>query len=56
MYFWTYELSKTWLDKCLKSAAPEDPLRSNMVKGSKHCLKLNDRGCIFELTHSEKPG
>ena len=41
MYFWTYGLPKTWLDKRLKSPNSEDPLRSNMVKGPKHCSKLN---------------
>ena len=54
MCFQTYGLQKTWLDKCLRSPASEEPSRSNMVNGSKHCLKLNDRRCIFELTHSEK--
>ena len=36
MYFRTYELQKTWLDKCLKSPVSEDPLTSNMVNGPKH--------------------
>ena len=27
---------KTWLDKCLKSPVPEDPLTSNMVNVLKH--------------------
>ena len=36
MYFRTYELQKTWLDKCLKSLVSEDPLTSNMVNGPKH--------------------
>ena len=30
MYFSTYGLRKTWLDKCLKSPVSEDPLTSNM--------------------------
>ena len=42
MYFWTYGLRKTWLDKCLKSPVSEDPLTSNMVNGPKHCWNLND--------------
>ena len=37
MYFRTYGLEKTWLDKCLKS-----PLSSKMVNGAKHCSELND--------------
>ena len=42
MYFRTYWLRKTWLDKCLKSRVSEDPSRSNMVSGPKHCWNLND--------------
>ena len=42
MYFWTYGLRKTWLDKCLKSPVSEDPSTSNMVNGPKHCWNLND--------------
>ena len=42
MYFWTYWLWKTWLDKRLKSIVLEDPLTSNMVNGRKHCWNLND--------------
>ena len=30
MYFWTYRLRKTWLNKCLKSPVSEDPSTSNM--------------------------
>ena len=33
MYFLTYGLGKTWLDKCLQSPVPEDPSTSNMVNG-----------------------
>ena len=42
MYFWTYRLRKTWLDKCLKSLVSEDFSASNMVNGAKHCSKLNE--------------
>ena len=42
MYFWTYSLRKTWLDKCLKSPVSEDPLTSNMVNGQKHCWNVED--------------
>ena len=42
MYFWTYGVRKTRLDKCLKSPASEDPSTSNMVNGPKHCSKLNE--------------
>ena len=37
MYFSTYGLQKSRLDQCLKSPISEDPLRSNMVNGPKHC-------------------
>ena len=42
MYFWTYTLRKTWLDKCLKSPVSEDPLTSKMVNGPKHCWNPDD--------------
>ena len=37
MHFRNYGLRKTWLDKCLKSPVSEDPMKSNMVNGPKHC-------------------
>ena len=43
MYFWTYGLRKTRLDKCLKSLVSEDPSTSNMVNGPKLRWNLNDR-------------
>ena len=42
MYFWTYGLRNTCLDKCLKSLVLEVPSISNRGNGSKHCLKLNN--------------
>ena len=42
MYFWSYGLQKTWLDKCLKNPVSEHPSASTMVNGPKDCLKLND--------------
>ena len=42
MYFWTYGIRKTWLDKCLKSPVWEDPSTSNMENGPNHCWNLND--------------
>ena len=42
MYSWTYRLRKTWLDKCLKSLVWEEPSRSNVINGVKHCSKRND--------------
>ena len=41
MYFWTYGLRNTWLDKCLKSLFSEDPSTSNMVNGPKNSWNLN---------------
>ena len=37
MYFSSYGLLKTRLDRCLKIPFLEDPYRSNMVNGPKHC-------------------
>ena len=42
MYFWTYGLRKTWLDKFVRIPVSEDPSTSNMVNGSKHYWNLND--------------
>ena len=36
MYFWTYGLRKTWLDKCVKCRLSEYPLKSNMANRPKH--------------------
>ena len=36
MYFWTYVLPITWLDKRLKSPFLEDPSTSDMVNGPKN--------------------
>ena len=42
MYFWTYGLRETWLDKGLKSPISEDPLTSNMGNGPKHYWNHDD--------------
>ena len=31
LYFWTYGLRKTWLDKCLKTPVWKDPSINNRV-------------------------
>ena len=49
MSFWTYELGKTWLRKCLKSPVSEDPSTSNMVNKPKHCSKLIDSTFVYLL-------
>ena len=43
MYILTCRVQKMWLDKCLKSSVPDDPLTSNMGNGPRHCSKLNNR-------------
>ena len=42
MYFPNYGFWKTWLDQSSKSPASEDPSKSNIVNGSKHCSNLNE--------------
>ena len=37
MYFQSYGLAKTWLDKNKNSTTSEYPWKSNMVIGHKHC-------------------
>ena len=39
MYFRSYGLRKTWLDKCLKSPLSEDPSTSNMLKRAETLFK-----------------
>ena len=53
MYFWAYGIRKTLLDKCLKSPVSEDPSTSNIVKGRKHCLKLNHSAVTNFIEHCE---
>ena len=53
MYFLTYGLRKTWLDKCLKSPVSEVPSSNNMVNGQKHCGNLNDSSFTIIIDHSE---
>ena len=47
MYFLKYVLRKTWLDKCLKNPISEDPSKSKMVNGQKHCCNL--KGSTFNI-------
>ena len=53
MYFWTYRLRKTWLDKCLQSFVLEDPSTSNMVNGPKSGSKLNKSNCTISINPCE---
>ena len=52
MYFWTYGLRKTWLDKCLKSPFSDNPSTINMVNVPKHCWNLNDSTFTIFICHS----
>ena len=45
MYFRNYGLRKSPLDKCLKSAALDYPLTSNMINAPEHSSNLQD--CNF---------
>ena len=57
MFFCTYGLWKTWLDKGLKSPVSEDPSTSNMVNRLKHCPKLKDSTFIIFIDLCEgNPG
>ena len=42
MYFWADGLRKMLLYKRLKSPVSEDPSKSDMVNGPKHCWNLNE--------------
>ena len=53
MYFRNHRLRKTWLDKCLKSRASEDPSTGNMANCSKHCCNLNDITFTIFISHCE---
>ena len=53
MYFWTFELRKTWLDKWLKSPVWEDPSTCKMVKAPKHCWNLKDSTFTIFIDHCE---
>ena len=53
MYFRNYGLRKTWLDKCLKIPASEDPSTSNMINGNKHCWNINDSIFTIFIDHCE---
>ena len=53
MYFWSYELRKTSLDKCLKSSVWDDPLTSNIVNGLKHSWNRNASTFTIFIGHCE---
>ena len=53
MYFPNYELPKTMLDQCRKSPVSEDPLKSNMVNGPKHCSNFKDNSFTIFIDHWE---
>ena len=47
-------ITKTLLDKCLKSPISEDPSKSSMVNGPKHCSDLNHRTFSIFIHYSER--
>ena len=49
MYFRNYGLPKTWLDQSLKSPVSDDPTKSHMVNGPKHCSNLKDTSLPYLL-------
>ena len=49
MYVRNYGLPKTWLDQSLKSPVSDDPTKSNMVNGPKHCSNLKDTSLLYLL-------
>ena len=53
IYFWTYGLWKTRLDKCLKSPLWGDPSTINMVNKRKHCWNLDDRTFTISIDPCE---
>ena len=48
MYFWTYGLRKTWLDKSLKSLVSEDPSTSKHGKRAEALLK-SERHHLYSI-------
>ena len=53
MYFLSYGLRKSWLDKYLKSPVSEDPSTSSMVNGSKHCWNVEESTFTIFIGHCE---
>ena len=53
IYFRNYILRKTWPSKCLKSPVSENPSRSNMVHGPKHCCNLDHSTFTIFIDHCE---
>ena len=54
IYFRSYRLQKTWLDKCLKNHVSEEPSTNKMVNGSSHCWDLHDSTFIMIIDHCER--
>ena len=54
MYFRNFGLRKTWLNKSLKCPLSEDPLTSNMLKRTKHCINLNRTTFTIFIDHCEE--
>ena len=52
-YFRSYGLQKTWLHQRPKSPVSEEPSKSNIVNGPKHCSNLNDSTFSIFINHWE---
>ena len=50
--FWNYRLQKAPLRKCLNSFVSEDSWTVNILKGLKHCLKLESSIFVIFFNHS----
>ena len=51
MYFGSWRLRKTCLDKCLKSPFSEDPSTGDIVNEPKHCRNLKASTFIIINDH-----
>ena len=47
-------IAKMLLDKCLKSPISEDPSKSSMIYGPKHCSDLSHSTFSIFIHHSER--
>ena len=53
MYFQNYVLRKRWFDKCVKTPVSEDPSKSSIVNGPKHCCILDGSTSTIFTDHCE---
>ena len=48
-----FRARRTWLDKCLKSSASDDPSTGHMVNGPKHSFNLDGSSFTIFVDHCE---